>query len=95
MIDITIPLGPGNDLTNTLERLYGNDARDFIWGNPPKTNTQPPPDDNAQGDNVIPGPTNVPGVFTQDWLNAHWQDFLLWAIVLVCIMLGIGLAVRH
>jgi len=92
--NITVPYGPGNDLTTVLQHLYGNDARDFVWGTNPQS-AQQPPDPNAQGNNVVPGPTNIPGIFTQDWLNAHWQDFLLWAIVLVCIMLGIGLAVRH
>ncbi len=94
MIDVTIPYGPGDDLTTTLERLYGSNAKDFVWGTP-RTNTQNPDDKNASGDNVISGPTNLSGIFTQEWLNAHWQDFLLWAIVLVLLMLGIGLAVRH
>ncbi len=93
MVNITIPLGPGDDLASSLTHLFGSDARDYVWGqtSTDKSNTQ----SDAQGDNVVPGPTTVPGIFTQDWLNAHWHDFIVWAIVLVCIVLGIGLATRH
>lgn len=87
----TTPPTPSDPLNDMLKKLFGVNTND-IWQSTepltPNTNTD------AQGDNVIPGPTSLNGVFTQEWLNAHWQELLFGIVVLLLVIFGISATVR-